>query len=251
MIKSVNIIGAGNVAHHLMMHLNGAVEIKSIFSRQLDKALKLSNICGCYAIDNLSELEIVDLNIICVSDGAISEVAKQLDPSTPVVHTGGAISMQDLARMDKFGIMYPLQTFSVDRAVDMTKVPFLLESSSEEFGKELAEFVNAKISPNVLFKDSRERKEIHLAAVFLSNFTVQLVRESNELLKKDGHDQSLLVPLLRETMAKVLDLGAEGALTGPAKRKDSGTIDEHLNMISDQDLKEIYRLISNRITATT
>ena len=57
----------------------------------------------------------------------------------------------------------------------------------------------------------------------------------------------MLKPLLIETLNKSLEVGSENAQTGPAKRQDFNTIEEHIRILGEERLKEIYRLISQDI----
>ena len=55
-------------------------------------------------------------------------------------------------------------------------------------------------------------------------------------------------PLVRETVNKAFSMGAEKALTGPARRGDKETINKHLNLLKDyNEEKEIYKLLTNYI----
>jgi hypothetical protein len=62
-------------------------------------------------------------------------------------------------------------------------------------------------------------------------------------------DWNLLVPLIDETIHKIKEIGPLEAQTGPARRNDSKTINEHMNLLSGKE-KEIYQLISDSIRQT-
>lgn len=248
----VNIIGAGNVATHLSKALFAAgVEIVSVFSRDFINARALSYQFGAKAIDSVLDADPnVDLNIVTIKDDAIEEVAEVLNKKVPVVHTSGSASMHVFMGFDQYGVLYPLQTFSKQRALDIASIPFLIEASSIEFESWLIEFCQQYLSEEAYRADSKKRGEIHLAAVFACNFTTQLLHESDVMLKRTTNlGLSLLHPLIRETMEKTLELGPEVAMTGPAKRGDIATIEKHLKQLTDEDLKTIYRIISDRITS--
>jgi predicted short-subunit dehydrogenase-like oxidoreductase (DUF2520 family) len=247
----VNIIGAGNVATHLSKALFAAgVDIESVYSRDFINARALSHQFGSRAVDHLCDLDDeVDLNIVTIKDDAVAEVAKSLNKSIPVVHTSGIQPISVFEGFNQYGVLYPLQTFSKQRALDIAAIPFLIEANSLEFERWILDFCQENLSEEAILADSKKRGEIHLAAVFACNFTTQLMAESDALLKeRTDLDLSILHPLIRETMEKTLELGPKTAMTGPAKRGDKATIEKHLNNLSDKDLKSIYQLISNRIT---
>lgn len=255
MVKKVrvNIVGAGNVATHLSKALfAGGVEIVSIFSRDFINARALTHQFGSKAVDHIADLDAnVDLNIVTIKDDAIEIVAKQLNKKVPVVHSSGSASINVFEGFQQYGVLYPLQTFSKQRALDIASIPFLVEGNNTAFQDWIIDFCETYLSENAYRADSKKRGEIHLAAVFACNFTTQLLQESDDLLKKTTPvGLSLLHPLIVETMEKTLELGPLGAMTGPAKRGDVATIQRHLDLLEDEELKTIYKILSERIAAS-
>jgi hypothetical protein len=53
--------------------------------------------------------------------------------------------------------------------------------------------------------------------------------------------------LIRETAEKIMTLSPNEAQTGPAKRKDIHTIKSHLELISNDNYKNIYKLLTQSI----
>ncbi|MFT5822171.1 MAG: putative short-subunit dehydrogenase-like oxidoreductase (DUF2520 family) [Crocinitomix sp.] len=247
----VNIIGAGNVATHLSKALfTGRVEIVSVYSRDFINARALSHQFGAKAVDNVCDVaDDVDLNIVTIKDDAIASVASQLNKTVPVVHSSGSAPIDVFHGFNQFGVLYPLQTFSKQRALDIAAIPFLIEGNSIEFTAWLINFCETYLSENAHRTDSKMRSEIHLAAIFACNFTTQLLQESDLLLQQSNLDLSVLHPLIKETMEKVMELGPKEAMTGPAKRGDIATIEKHMNQLNDADLKVLYKLLSDRISS--
>jgi predicted short-subunit dehydrogenase-like oxidoreductase (DUF2520 family) len=245
----VNLVGSGNVATHLSKALfAGGVEIVSVYSRNFVNARALSHQFGAKAVDSITDLDSnVDLNIVTVKDGAIASVAAMLDKSVPVVHSSGAASIHLFDGFAKYGVLYPLQTFSKERALDIAAIPFLVEANTPDFEDWIIEFSQKHLSEHARKADSLLRGKIHLAAVFACNFTTQLLQEADLLLRASELDLSLLHPLIRETMEKTLELGPESAMTGPARRGDLLTIEKHLAQLEDEELKLIYQVLSKRI----
>ena len=58
---------------------------------------------------------------------------------------------------------------------------------------------------------------------------------------------SILLPIIEEETRKVHSFEPKEIQTGPAARGDQKTIESHLNIIQEKELKEIYQLISDRI----
>jgi hypothetical protein len=68
------------------------------------------------------------------------------------------------------------------------------------------------------------------------------------ILKKNGMDFKLLLPLIEETTGKLKKMSPKDAQTGPAIRKDKSTLKKHLKMLKgDKKLKNMYKLISGSI----
>jgi len=95
--------------------------------------------------------------------------------------------------------------------------------------------------------DSEQRKQLHIAAVFACNFSNHMYSIADTILSKSDIEFKLLVPLINQTVSKLTDKKPGDVQTGPAKRNNKEVIDSHLNNITDQTAKEIYRLISNSI----
>jgi predicted short-subunit dehydrogenase-like oxidoreductase (DUF2520 family) len=84
--------------------------------------------------------------------------------------------------------------------------------------------------------------------VFASNFTNHMLRLSNDIAEQHDLDFDWLKPLIAETINKSLTIGPAQAQTGPARRGDFETLDNHLQFLADDPkLAELYRMISQHI----
>ena len=57
----------------------------------------------------------------------------------------------------------------------------------------------------------------------------------------------ILLPLIKETAEKINQLSPKDAQTGPAKRNDVETINSHLAFLSDENQKNIYKILTHSI----
>lgn len=246
MIKVV-IIGSGNVAHHLTEAFakSTAIEVIQVFAWR--KETVNFGIAQNKITDNFNHLAKADLYIIAVSDDAVAKVSSQLPfKNRLVVHTSGSVSIDDLDSKNRKGIFYPLQTFSKNKAVDFSQVPICLESEKDtdfETLKNVAE----SISNNIFKINSEQRKALHVSAVFVNNFTNHLYQIGNEICVENNVSFEILKPLILETANKVLTLSPMESQTGPAKRNDSGTIETHLEFLSNEDHAKIYKILTQSI----
>jgi len=190
------------------------------------------------------------LFIIAIADDAIEEVIKDLilPRDAILVHTSGTKVMQilDYAAVSHTGVFYPLQTFSKTRIINLSEVPFLIEGSDVQTEKTLVKIARS-LSKNVVEVNSENRKTIHLGAVFASNFINHMLTVSKGLMDKQNLPFDLLKPLIIETMNKAMEMGPDLSQTGPALRQDLQTLELQMDMIDDDDIREIYRLISQNI----
>ncbi len=247
---SVTLIGSGNVAIHLFKAFNKAsnVIVNQWFSRDLNSIKGFNSKTSI--IDNLSKLTEADIYILAISDDAISEVSSEFPFSNRfVVHTSGSVNLKALDRKNNRGVFYPLQTFSKDADVDFSAVPFCIESLDKKDLPLLKSLAEAIGSPYYKI-NTEQRQTLHLAAVFINNFTNQLYRIAHEISDAKSINFDILKPLIQETANKVQELSPYMAQTGPAKRKDKKTIKRHLKLLEDEQHKAIYELLTKSIQKT-
>lgn len=243
----LSIIGSGNVAQHLIQAFGKSTEIElvQVFARNLETVAHL--MATAKITSELSQLQTVDVTIIAVSDDAIAEVSKHIPfENQLVVHTSGSLSMEALDPKNRKGVFYPLQTFSKSKEVDFKVIPICLEAQNDNDFKTL-EILAKTISNSVTTITSEQRKALHVAAVFVSNFTNHLYQIGNEICVENNIPFDILKPLIQETANKILSLSPIDAQTGPAKRNDTQTINTHLNFLSDDNQKEIYKILTKSI----
>ncbi len=130
--------------------------------------------------------------------------------------------------------------------MDFSSVPVCLEShNATDF--QLLEKVARSISNHVHAINSDQRKALHVSAVFVSNFTNHLYKIANDICSENQVPFDILKPLIKETSEKVMTLSPDEAQTGPAKRRDSKTIETHLALLTDENQKAIYKLLTQSI----
>ena len=163
------------------------------------------------------------------------------------VHTGGAVSQSVFCGFaQNYGVLYPYQ--SISKNVDFSKilVPLCIDGNKEETIERVLHFAK-KISPIADKIDESQRNTLHIAAVFANNFSNALFDISYRLLKEKGIDWKFITPLIENTAQKVISLSPKSAQTGPAKRRDSNTINHHLKHLNNWEQKEIYQLLTQYI----
>ncbi len=242
----VAIIGAGNVAGHLAEALARTGCLAGVWSRNESHASSVAaplNVSG----GAISELpRDLDVYIVAVKDDAIPAVSAAIGPVAGIVaHTSGTAPMGALVQARR-GVFYPLQTFSSNRHIDMSEVPFFIEGSDDGVSEVLMNLA-LRISPEVRYAGSDIRATLHLAAVFACNFANHSWAIAEDILKREaGCTLEVFAPLLRETLAKAMECGAEASQTGPAARGDIHTMEKHLQRLEGARA-DIYRIMSQDI----
>jgi predicted short-subunit dehydrogenase-like oxidoreductase (DUF2520 family) len=251
----VIILGSGNVATLLGASLlKSGYNIIQVWSRNLVHAKALGNLLHTQFTCEIDQvIDSADLYFLSVSDDAIPSVISRLKPIKGIiVHTSGSTSIDIFNNsFSHYGVFYPFQTFSIGKDMDFKTVPILLESSDTE-SLSVLRSVALSLSGNVQECSSEQRKVLHIAAVFASNFTNHFYAISQKLLEENGLDFDLIRPLILETALKVQGIMPNEAQTGPAVRNDFSIINSHLKQLeSKPELSTIYRLLSEQIATFT
>lgn len=224
------LIGAGNVATHLQRCIRPPFLLTCVGGRERRCELPLD----------------ADLYIIAVSDRAVASVAEELgDVRGLVVHTAGSVAM-DVLPQSRRGVLYPLQSISKARPLPPSRVPLYIEAVQPEdldLLRLLAETMGSEATP----LSSAQRRHLHVAAVFCCNFVNRLYGITADLLAGQGIPFETMLPLIHETADKVDSLTPRQAQTGPAVRWDTEVMQRHLDMLPDEEQRELYRLLSKSI----
>lgn len=243
------LIGAGNVATHLGKGLkNAGHTIVQVYSHTQAHAQELAAQLGAQHTISIHDLAPADIYLVAVKDDAVSEIAKQLKLEGIVAHTSGSLDMSILKSISgRHGVIYPLQTFSRNKNLELSNIPFCIEASDKSTEEALAALARS-LSGNIHFISSERRRTLHLAAVFASNFTNHMYTIAGDVLEKQDIPFNILLPLIEETASKVRSNSPRDAQTGPAKRLDQTIMAKHIDMLrTDDTLQAIYKLLSYSI----
>lgn len=248
----VVIVGSGNVATHLslaMASLEG-IEICQVYSPTEAHAEILAERLNCDFVTDPTQIrKDADVYLFALKDQALETVIRAVPANDGLwLHTSGSMPIQVFAGYtERYGVLYPLQTFSKSREISFQGIPLFIECHREE-DKNCLEDLARRLSGKVCELSSEKRRSLHLAAVFACNFTNHIYALAEEILAKEGLSRDYLFPLIDETAAKVHELPAQEAQTGPAIRYDENIINKHLGMLADDpDVQTLYRLLSQSI----
>ena len=248
--KNVVFIGAGNVATHFSQAIkNAGFSVLQIFSRTENSAKPLADILGCdytTSIDKISRN--ADIYIFSIKDDTLQEIAASMPFNNGLwLHTAGSVDVNIFqGHTEHYGVIYPMQTLSRQRKTDFSKIPLFIEGNTESTENEIYDIAKS-LSDNVTRMSSEKRKYLHLAAVFTCNFSNHMYALAAQILEKQGIDRHTLQPLIDETANKLYSMSPKQAQTGPAVRYDRNIIDNHLSMLEDENVRNLYKKISESI----
>jgi predicted short-subunit dehydrogenase-like oxidoreductase (DUF2520 family) len=267
----ITLVGSGNVATWMAQRLQGSSRfpVTQVYSRKLENARRLAALSGAEAVDDIKALNPDNqIFIFALADNAYEEILPQLPFRLPMAFvTSGTVSCQCLkGYADRYGVIYPLQTFTKSQDMRALEVPLCLESdfvrddkeqqqecccstSSQEFGGpyNLMWDLARELSPVCHEVSEAQRARIHVAAVFACNFSNAMYQIAYKLLEENGLPFDILIPLLRQTVEKVSQMPPAAAQTGPAVRGDWNVMRTHLAELEDERLQELYRMMSEII----
>ena len=242
-MMNLSIIGSGNVGKHFIALLQNSKDLNLIqwLSRSESSYQKIKT------TSDFKNIEKADVYLICVSDSSIYEVSKTLNLRNQlIVHTSGINHFNILCDNNRRGVFYPLQTFTKGNKTHELEIPMCIETEYNEYIKiliDLFKYLNLKYYQ----VDYEKRKILHLAAVFSNNFSNHLYSIAYKITKNNNIDFDILKPLIQETANKILLLEPAKAQTGPARRNDRVTINDHLKLLKNDDYKKLYKTFTELI----
>ena len=215
MVESVNVIGRGRVGSALAARL----EERGVALR-----------------------EDAELQLLCVPDTAISDVARGLTPGhgSWIAHVSGATPLSALDPHVRRFSLHPLQTFTRARGPEQLDGAWAAVTAETdealELGLELARVLG--LEPFELA--DADRPLYHAGAAVASSYLVTLHDIAASLVAAAGAPPEALEPLMRRT----IENGFEP--TGPLVRGDLATIEAHREAVRRvrPELETLYDLLA-------
>ncbi len=248
------ILGSGNLGLHLSEYFVKQKLEPIVYNHRSSSNLKfIQQKLNCTTQVGFNSILPADIYFLCVKERYIKSVSskiKNTKANAILLHCSGSMPLDEINNNQTHrGVLYPIQTFSVNKKIDWDSVPFLLQASSPIALKKLQIFAKIfKGKKKVV--DDKERLLIHLAAVLVNNFTNALYTEAFKLLSSHSlkKEFNLLLPLINTGVSKLITVSPIEAQTGPAKRGEKQIMQKHLNLLKkDKDLQKLYQLMSKLI----
>lgn len=187
-----------------------------------------------------------DVILLCVPDDQIAAAAAALTPRDGLVvgHVSGASDLTTLAPHVARFSLHPLMTFTGTEP-HLRGIPAAVSASDAET-LALAHRLAESLGLSVIDVAEADRAAYHAGTCMASNHLVALEWAATRVA---GLPREALVPIVRATVENWARLGPEKALTGPASRGDTATIERHRAALagSHPEMLELYDVL-HRLT---
>ena len=198
------IIGSGNVAAILgRKFIAAGHKIVQIISRNASAASELAYEWDTESTNYMSVInKNADVYIIAVSDNALEEIVSDLKlPGKVVAHTAGSVSKDVLKNVTShYGVFYPLQSLRKE-VINLPDIPVFFEGSDKTSTSTLQKLAQTISFEKATPAGTDERMKLHVAAVFVNNFTNHLYILAEKYCQEEGINFHQLFPLITETVA--------------------------------------------------
>lgn len=248
---NIIIIGTGNTATVLGRKFKAAGHhIAQVFGRDASAATQLAYEFDTESTNYWSVIrKNADFYLIAVADQAIKEVAKHLHvPGKVVAHTAASVNKDILKSMSHhYGVLYPLQSLRKETKAS-PDTPIFIDGSDDIAKRTLEELARSISLHQVSIANDGQRLKMHVAAIFVSNFTNHLYKLAEDYCNNEGIDFKQLIPLIDETASRLKNISPSKTQTGPAVRRDETIIRDHLALLEKYpQLRKIYEVMTDSI----
>jgi predicted short-subunit dehydrogenase-like oxidoreductase (DUF2520 family) len=258
---TIAIVGAGHLADVLAVALHEArYTIDSVITRagraSMIRARALAKRVGSRAALFGAAPVSADIVWLCVPDSAISGVAKSLAKSGDwkgkiVLHSSGALTSDELDPMRQQGAavasIHPLMTFVKGSTPSLTGVAFAIEgdAAAERMVRRIVKDLGGEV-----FSISKEDKPAyHAWGMFASPLLTALLATTERVAAAAGVPamaaKRRMLPILTQTIANYVAVGAAGAFSGPIVRGDVEVVARHLRALRTvPEARDVYMALA-------
>jgi len=262
-MTTLNIIGPGRVGRTLgaLLTRKGLCAVQDVLSAEFATAETAVAFIGSgCAVRKLSDMRPAALWLLTPPDGAIASMASALAATGKVragdvvFHCSGAQAASILSPLAGCGAqlasVHPLKSFAEPaKAVESFSGTWCTvegDAAALALLRPLFEQLGARVAQI----DPAGKTLYHAASVLVCNDLTALMESGLRAYEAAGLDrataQSMMAPLVRETLDNVFALGTVRALTGPVARGDAAVVSRQLEALTalDPQLAEAYRALN-------
>ncbi|MBS1217779.1 MAG: hypothetical protein H6R21_912 [Proteobacteria bacterium] len=264
-IPTLNIIGPGRAGRTLgaLLARAGLCTVQDVLSAEVATAeAAVAFIAAGRAVRTLGEMRAAEIWLLTPPDAAIAPVAAALAAAATVrrddvvFHCSGAQPSGVLAPLSAVGALvasvHPLKSFADPAIAVRTFAGTWCAIEGDAAALALLTPLFEQLGAHVAAIDPAGKTLYHAASVLVCNDLTALMEAGLRAYEKAGIErataQTMMEPLVRETLDNIFALGTMRALTGPVARGDAAVIARQLAALSDMDpqVADAYRAL-NRI----
>lgn len=246
---TVVIIGSGNMAQAIINACqNTDIDIVGIYSKNREKLVEIAKQNSINYCENTLDIPTnADLYLLCVNDDAIENVSNSLLVNGGlVVHFSGLKNINEIEKQENKAVFWPIESIHENTFTNFKNTPICIEANTDENYRIIEAFAD-RLSNKVLNINSEQRQYFHLAATITNNFSNHLIALAKNELDHKGLDYQILKHLLSNALNNSFNFEPQNTQTGPAFRNDLNTMQKHLDLIENNELKALYQLMSKSI----
>jgi predicted short-subunit dehydrogenase-like oxidoreductase (DUF2520 family) len=271
---SIAIVGAGNLAHALVVALRDAgYRIDEVIARSRGRSLKKAQELAREASTHAATIFDASLRAtivwFCVPDGEIAGAARSLAKKTEwkkklALHSSGALSSDELDSLRRRGAeaasVHPLMTFVRGSFLRNSKpgnskpaleksepvlagVPFAIEG--EAAAVKVAQRIVKDLGGIGYTIHKKDKAAYHAWGTFASPLLTALLATTERVaglaVVKRKEAQRRMIPILLQTLINYAAFDAAGGFSGPIVRGDVDTVKRHLQVLRREPVaREVY-----------
>ena len=181
-----------------------------------------------------------DIVILCVPDGAVADVARELAVGPWVGHVSGATRLAALEPHTRRFSVHPLQTFTRARGPEQLDGAWAAVTAESDEARAVGYWLAHTLGLQPFDLADEARALYHAGAAIASNYLVTLHDVASELFRAAGAPPEALAPLMRRTIDNDFEL------TGPIERGDWETVEAHRRAIRAvrPELEPLYDVLA-------
>lgn len=250
----VVVIGAGNLAWHLVPNLQRIGLQVEIWSRQASAdTYSWSAPLKIIPEQELPLDRLPDAVFLAVPDDQINPISQSLTEllpaQVPIIHTSGATPITAITGyFTARAVLWPIISMKLgETIIEWATIPLVYAGEGGHIKTTIQSWANAMSSATYALGDE-ERAQLHLAAVFGNNFTNWLSQIAYELCSEKQIPFTSLIPLIQQTFSKLNHLPPALSQTGAASRGDQLTMSRHQEMLAKHpEYVQLYTHLSQLI----
>ena len=225
--KRIGICGTGKVAAAFLkrwLSMPKVVEVVWVHGRRAEGLANLRTACGgewAEAAVWQEEAGLVDWVALAVSDDAIPGfVSCSLPAGTRFLHFSGSVPAPSGG-----AVLWPIRAIHPTDEPDWAQLPCALQLPGDG-NEEDVDWLRAT-APAWQPTTETQRQQAHIAAVFAANISNHAFAVAQALAEAASVPWSAFAPLVEGVGATAAAGGSAAAQTGPALRRDAGTVRRH------------------------